>query len=125
MAKPSSSLDFRGRLDPLARHLFHFGDHVALARRRVELDESEFVDTGVAITLKIVARNRFGVGGERHIDLGALAPRRLDQLVKALHLRRCLIGREIEAAPSIAVISDALERRAALAAEPNRNLSAN
>jgi hypothetical protein len=59
---PRAGLDFRGRLDPLARHLFHFGDHVALANRRVELDKPQFIDTGVAITLKVVARNRFGIG---------------------------------------------------------------
>src|SRR5262249_40245792 len=49
---------------------------------------------------------------------------RFDQLVEVLHLVRCLSGRKVEAAPAIAVLGDALERRAALAAEPYRHFAA-
>src|SRR5579872_5215723 len=72
------TLDFRRRLDPVARDLFHLGDHVALAGGGSELDQPQFVDADISIALEVVLGDRLGVRRKRHIDVGSLTPSRLD-----------------------------------------------
>src|SRR6202035_5489336 len=75
--------------------------------------------------LEIVFSDWLGIGRQRHIDIGSLAPCRFDQLIEVLHLVGRLARREVESAPSVSILGDALERRAAFAAEPYRHFAAN
>src|SRR5207245_5974867 len=113
-------LELGGCVDPLAGRVLDTLRGFLGRARRAHVDDHDLVDTGVAVARKIVGRDRLGVGRDREIDAGSLAAVGLEQRLDMANLVRRLTGIEIEAAPSVAILSDAAQRRAALAAEEDR-----
>src|SRR5438093_11950678 len=120
-ATRGSPLELRSRFDVFARHPLQPRDDVALARRHVEGEKRDFLHTRIAVASEVIGTDRVRVRTDGELDLRAAASVRAEEILDAPDLRLGLIGRQIESDPPIAVSSDAFQRRAAFAAEPDRH----
>src|SRR5712692_11122001 len=117
-AAPNLPLQLRRRLDEIARYLLEPRDHLALGVRRVEHDDLDLLGPRVAIALEVVRLDWCHVGRDREFDVRALSPVCLEQLLEATDFSGRIGRIEVETDPSVAILGDAPQRRAALTTKP-------
>src|SRR5216683_7182777 len=117
-AAPNLPLQLRRRLDEIARYLLEPRDHLALGLGRVEHDELDLLGPRVAIALEVVRLDWCHVGRAREFDGRALSPVCLEQLLEATDFSGRIGRIEVETDPSVAILGDAPQRRAALTTKP-------
>src|SRR5713226_8202940 len=117
-AAPNLPLQLRRRLDEIARYLLEPRDHLALGLGRVEHNELDLLRPGVAISLEVVRLDWCHVWRDREFDVRALSPVCLEQLLEATDFSGRIGRIEVETDPSVAILGDAPQRRAALTTKP-------